>query len=140
MAVIIISCAHSHSTFREAGLIHLFFIIERMYKSRFAEHVRELNHQSSQLRRFAACSGFRMDVPLRGTVVRIVRQTAACCCSDCSPYFYLLLLRLFVKRQSIIFPAACQTAIYQISGYSLNIQSVTVLSSHGRYFNLNECE
>ena len=38
-----------------------------MYKSRFAELVLASVSFIPQLRRFAACSGFRIEVPLRGT-------------------------------------------------------------------------
>ena len=41
-------------------------VVSRMYKSRFAEHY-SLIQLYPQLRRFAACSGFRIEVYLRHT-------------------------------------------------------------------------
>ena len=54
-----------------------------MHKSRFAERVARVL-STPQLRRFAACSGLRIDVPLRGTLAASVsfipqlRRFAAC--------------------------------------------------------------
>ena len=84
--------------FPEGGLMPLAVI--RMCKSRFAEHF-SLIQLYPQLRRSAACSGFRIEVPLRGTRSQKFYRTAITFLLFYS--FTFLLLKVFFTFKSLFY-------------------------------------